>query len=160
MKDEKEYYSGYLPKDVVTKLKLLEETSITEKVIEEMIVNSKDEYKTSIEELDLDLQNYKVMLLKTRAEVKKTRDELLDAEYALWDGFYKEKTELRNKIDSIVKEYEPLKKEIKNLNDELKSINTWKAQDLIEVMQKLDSCYTSVNSNMVKFIIDNYKTGE
>ena len=100
-KEETEWISGIFPKSVADKIKASKDVAIQESVIDDYIKASKDLFQESLEELDVNLKEYRIMAQKTSIEIRKAREEIQQYESELWEKFDQEKKNLNSKVSSI-----------------------------------------------------------
>ncbi len=157
---EKEYI--YLPKDLVKKIKDLEDNKLIEQAIDEYFEETKRDLKVNLEEIDDRVLEYRGLMVKAKNEFKKAKEEQIEASYILWEEFDKEMPSIRTKIEALKNEISPITKELKELSIELNKVKTWEIKDLLEIVKEVSKYldYNNDTGNILKFLFENYKRPE
>ncbi len=131
-------------------------------LMEKYIDESKNEWKLSFESLEEDLLMYRGLMVKTKKAFEAAKNEQCEAAYALWEKIDAEVPRTQEKIDNLIKLFDPLEKKLDKLNSSLAKIDTYQIERFTELVSKLDSilsCKGQTNDMMV-FLMENFKRGE
>jgi chromosome segregation ATPase len=121
--------------------------------------SSREDFKANLESLEEDVAIYTGLMLKVKQAFGKAKDEALEASYALWEEFEKEKPSVNKKIAEFCDMLDPLQKKLNSINEALGKIRTYDIERLVETMAKLSSlCGT--NREMFDFLVNNFQREE
>ena len=154
----------WVPKELADKVKAYNDPFSDEVValMEKYIDQSKDEWKINLESLEEDLLMYRGLMVKTKKEFEATKKEQCSAAYELWEKIEADVPKTKEKIDNLIKLFDPLEKKLDRLNSSLAKIDTYQIERFAELVSKLDSilsCKGQTNDMMV-FLMENFKKGE
>ena len=117
---------------------------------------AKTEYKTCLEAMEEDVAMYSGLFIK----VKKTFQDAIDAQltkmYDMWEKYEEQKPRVEEKTKELVDIIGPLEEKIEKIDSMLTKINTFKFNQLIDVVQRVSGLYGD-NEKMLKFIVEKYK---
>ena len=151
----------WVPKELAEKIKAYNDP-FHDKVVnlmEKYIDESKDEWKINLKLLEEDLVMYRGLMVKTKKEFEKAKNEQCSAAYELWGKFEKDLPKTQEKIDKAVKLLNPLEEKLNTIVTSIKQINTFDIERLVKLISKLDSilaCSGATNDIMM-FLMNNYK---
>lgn len=128
-------------------------------LMEKYIDESKDEWKLNFESLEEDLLMYRGLMVKTKKAFEAAKNEQCEAAYELWEKIESEIPRTKDKIDNLVKLFDPLEKKLDKLDNSLAKIDTYQIERFTELVAKLNSilsCKGQTNDMMV-FLMENFK---
>lgn len=117
--------------------------------------SSRSDFKANLETLEEDVAIYTGLMLKVKQAFGKAKDEALEASYALWEEFDKERPVVSKKISDVCELLDPLEKKLNSINDSLGKIRTYDIDRLIESMQKLNGLYGE-SRKMFDFVVNHF----
>jgi len=145
----------YLPVSLAKKVKELENS---DNFVLEYIERSKKSMMANLDSMDEEVLMYKANMVKARKEFGAAVEEMLAADYKVWEKFDEDRKSTYGMAKQMVESLQPLKAELESIKKLMDSINTWRANDLLELLQAINS--NAVNGetrNMMKFLMENYK---
>lgn len=116
---------------------------------------TRSEYRSNLDALEEDVAMYVGLNLRVKQSFEKAKNEALSASYALWDGYSKEMYGVNEKIKKITDKLNPLIQKLNELNGLMGKINTWKFDNVFEMIKKLSEADAD-QKKMIKFLIDNF----
>lgn len=129
------------------------------KVLDEYILkiseSSRKDFKANLETLEEDVAIYTGLMLKVKQAFGKAKDEALNASYALWEEFDKEKPKVSKKIADFCDMLDPLEKKLNSINEALGKIRTFNIDRLVESMEKLTGLYGE-SREMFDFVVNHF----
>lgn len=151
----------WVPKKLADEIKAYKDPFSDEVValMERYIDESKNEWKLSFESLEEDLLMYRGLMVKTKKAFEAAKNEQCEAVYDFWDKIEEEIPKTEEKINNLVKLFDPLEKKLDKLNSSLAKIDTYQIERFTELVAKLDSilsCKGNTNDMMV-FLMENFK---
>ena len=132
-----EYVSMQVTKKVALAIKELDDGHTKESVILQFIKDCKKDLQTEIESVDEDVLIFRGVLAKARQAFQQTRDEYLDSSYKIWEDSDKKLPIVKDKIQKLTNQLNPLKKELDEINKVLKSIDTFNIEKLVKFIKFL-----------------------
>ena len=147
----------WLPKDLAERLKSLEPDEI-EKLVLGYIDETRLDYKQGLEALEDDVLTYKAIGVKIKNDFRDVKNEHLKTVYDIWEDIDKDIPAVRNKVDRIISELKPLKDEINQINKVVSQIRTFDIKKLIEFIDFFISNVYGETENILKYLMDTYKT--
>lgn len=133
------------------------QSKILDDYINKLSEQSKADFKANLESLEEDVAIYTGLMLKTKQAFGKAKDEALEASYALWEEFEKEKPKVSKKIEQFTELLTPFQKQLNDINTILSKINTFDIDKFIESLMKLTGLYGK-SKEMFEFLVKNYKS--
>lgn len=149
----------YIRSDWADKIEQAVSDESQKAIIEQLIAESKKEYRLNYESLQEDVLIYKALMLQTKIAFKEAKEEYVKSSYELWENFEKELPSVREKTQHLINQMSPIKNELAQINSMLDSLKAWKFNDLIKAIEAINST-DSKTLDMIKFLVDNYKTKE
>lgn len=142
----------WVPKEVAIKYEQLSEEG-RDNLILQYIDSVKQSIKNEISYLDEDILMFRGAMVKARQDFKKTKDEELENISEIWHNAEDEISLVKNKINNIRKEVEPLSEDIKEINNLLTSIFSYKIENLVEALKFINN-QTTETKELIKFLIE------
>ena len=149
----------YLPESQAKKLEALKEGDL-ENFIFEYIQQSKKELSIQLDEMDEDIIQYKAAMIDARKKFKAAKEEMLEANYAMWEEFDEQKKSIRSKAEEVVEELKPLTEKLSEIVVLINSIEKWKIEGFLETINKIKDSLYGENKNIIEFLVKNYKRNE
>ena len=103
-------------------------------IVKEMFELEKNWLKQELQQMDDDLLQYRALLLKMREAYKEAQQEHYNKVNDLWDEISKSVPSFTKKVESLVKELEPVTIALTAIKNQTDSVNTWKAKEIIEMV--------------------------
>ena len=150
IEEEKELV--WLPKKLANQVQALENP---DNFVKEYIEESKREIKNNLDNLDDDIIQYKAAMISARQKFKEAKDEVLKANYEVWEKFEDDNKELHRMRDVLLNQLRPIKKEVDEIKESLRSISTYQMKDLLELLEKIGyALQDSQTREVLKTLID------
>lgn len=124
--------------------------------MDDVVADSKAEFKANLESLDEDVAIYTGLMLKTKQAFKKAKDEALESSYALWEEYEKERPRVDEKVGAIVKSLDPLVSKLNEVNELFSKIKTYDIERFSESIKFVSGLYGE-NKEIVEFLVNNFK---
>lgn len=170
---EKVYFSCYTKKEFADKLEAMikgkdfdVEVGIEsfQEFIAKLKEDAKKEFKNNLESIDEDIVLFRAYMLKAKESYRKTLQEECDSMYALWEEFNKKRDENKKKVNEILSDLLPIKTALTEIKDLINNIDNaapkWQLKDVVETFSMLHNMLENTkNTELVKFVIENYKKG-
>jgi hypothetical protein len=95
------------------------------------------------------------LMIKVKQTFEKTKNEQMDASYALWEKFEAEIPSTNKKVASIIAVLVPLEKQLRTINDLLSKINTFDIDRFSNSLAGL-AAHTGRSKEMLDFVVKNF----
>jgi cytochrome c556 len=149
----------WVSKEFAEKYKIIgdeqEQMKIFQEYLDQVSQQSKDDYKANLEAMEEDVAIYTGLMLKVKHTFSKAKDEALDASYAMWQGYAKEKPKIEKNIDEILKLLNPLDEKLDSINKKLGKINTFRIDQMSESISKFSQMSESGQA-MFEFLVKHF----
>lgn len=146
----------WLPKELCEKIKRVESDGELENLVMQHIKESKFNINNELENLDENILQYRGLMIKSRNEFKKAKEEELDSYYTLWEKYEEDINGIKEKVNEIKNFLSPLKKELKEVEELMNKIRIYDFKELNEVLRIFSSLYGE-NKKILEFLFENYK---
>ena len=123
--------------------------------ISQITESSRKDFKANLETLEEDVAIYTGLMLKVKQAFGKAKDEALEASYALWEDFDKERPCISKKIKEVCDMLNPLETKLNSINEALGKIRTYNIDKLVESMEKLTGLYGE-SREMFDFLVNHF----
>lgn len=150
--DEKELV--WVSKDLAKKIKSLENS---DNFVLEFIEESKKDLKANFDAIDDEIIQYKANMIKAREAFRIAKDEMLSANYEIWEKFDTDRKSLYGAANLLVEKLKPLKDELATISDLMNKIDKWGIQSFVESLDKIIYLINSDKKEILQFLINNYK---
>ncbi len=156
-KEEREYYSAYLPKSLVKKLQDAKSNYAIEKsIIDDFIGSEKHFMKIEMGQMDREVLEYKLYLIKIREALKEAHEDHSNKLNEFWEEISKDLPSFKKKTQEIVKELEPIKEEVEKIKILIDKTSTYSINNTLELVTKITEMSVE-QKDMFKFLMENYK---
>jgi hypothetical protein len=149
----------YLPESQAKKLEALKEGDL-ENFIFEYIQQSKRELSIQLDEMDEDIIQYKAAMIDARKKFKAAKEEMLEANWAMWEEFDEQKKSIRSKAEEVVEELKPLTEELTKIGNLMNNVKKWEIENFLDMLDKIKYHLHGDNKNIIEFLVKNYKRNE
>jgi len=147
---------GILEESQAKKLEALKEGDL-ENFIFEYIQQSKRELSIQLDEMDEDIIQYKAAMIDARKKFKAAKEEMLEANWAMWEEFDEQKKSIRSKAEEVVEELKPLTGELSKISLMMNSIKQWEIERFLKMLNAIGEHLYGENKNIIEFLVKNYK---
>ncbi len=157
--EPKRYVSLYVKESIANQLEAIDKGDWGN-FVEEYIEESKRDLKVSMDYMDDEIIEYKAAMINARKKFKEAKEEMLSANYAMWEEFDNQKRDIRNKAESVVKELEPLKGELDKISNLMYGIDRFGIERFLEILEKIKNHLYGEDRNILEFLVKHYKSNE
>jgi hypothetical protein len=151
------YISIELPSNLIKTLIELKSEKSKEIEIKKYIEQSKLSFRDELESLEDELVTYKHLMTTAKNKFKEAKETQLNASYSLWEKFEDELPKVREKINKITSEIEPLIKFSENLEKTLGRLQLYNLEKITNAVEKFSNLYGE-EKKIFDFIVSNYKS--
>ena len=146
----------WLPKSLAKKVEALKDS---DNFVEEYIRQSRREIETNLDSFDNEIINYKANMIKARKDFKIAVDEMLEANYKVWESMDEDRKSIVSQAEKMIESLRPLKSELNEISNLMNKINKWGVKDLVDMVNHLNSAAPegSQSRDLLVFLMDNYK---
>jgi hypothetical protein len=114
---------------------------------------SKADHMANLEAMEEEVAIYRGAMLKAKQSWAAAKDEALNASYALWEQFDKERPNVNKKVAAIVTDLQPLLDMTNQINSAMAKLPVYQLKevvDLLERIQRLDDRSRLMFESVVK----------
>jgi len=154
--EPKTYVNLYVPISQAKRLKDLEQDGINN-FVEEYIAETKRDMKVSIENMDEDIIQYKAFMIDARKKFRAAKEEMLEANWALWDEFEEQQKFIYNKAQKAADQLKPLTEELQKITKLMNVIDNYKIESFLEILEKIKDHLYGEDRKILEFLTLNYK---
>lgn len=152
----------WLPVDVIAEIKKYEDPTSVEckKIIDKYIEKLKSEYEENLRQVDEEVAVYRGLMIQAKNSFQKAVQEQLEANYAIWEQFDQQSTDMQKKVDALVNKLKPLKDAFEQIE---RQINRFDRHGIDSFTQSVDNLARAMNGpakEMIQFLVDNFKKPE
>lgn len=130
--------------------------TLQQTVINELFTKEKKWLETELVQMDDEVLKYRSSLLRIREEFGKAYQEHVKKQEDLWNDIHKSVPSFQSKVQSIVRELEPLSAEVSRIDKALEKVSTYRIKEMLEVVKLIES----LDSNklaMFNSLVENFK---
>ncbi len=157
--EPKRYVSLYVKESIANQLEAIDKGDWGN-FVEEYIEESKRDLKVSMDYMDDEIIEYKAAMINARKKFKEAKEEMLEANYAMWEEFDNQKKNIQSKAEEMVKELGPLKGELNRIAILMHGIDTFKIERFLEILEKIKNHLYGEDRNILEFLLKNYQREE
>jgi hypothetical protein len=159
LKKEQERDLVWLPKDLVDRVKDVQDEKFVEDQILAYIEKSRREIHDQLDCFNDDVLAYRGALAKAKLAFKEAQETHYNETYELWEDFQKKTPATRQFVEKAVAELAPLKTELETINGLLQKVSTYDLERWLTLLEKIAGMDLR-SKEMLGFLFENFVPSE